>query len=634
MHLRQTGFSLGKRRVLAASLALLSVSVSALIPVGAAPVPAATPAAKKPLKAGPRNAEAAPATPAAAASPHAPEYADAWPSEFRPAPADLQLKPDDARKAEALAAFSKGLLAEDNADSDGMLEGYRRAVELDPGYAELAVKVAYELARRNDVSGAIQVLKDSIKAAPKEPLGYIYLSQLYSHYLKKPDIAAGYSEQALTLAPENFKSHLAAYELYDSSGQKAKADAVIARALKVETKDVRYWTDLGEFLQKIYLKDDGTCTPEELKRMNGVYERLAALAPDDAVILSKIADYYVLSKQVKEAIPRYLAVLKNNPDGDEPTVRNVREKLARSLIFTGQRDEAIEVLEALVKQNPQRFDTYELLGELYEQNGDIDKAVERYEHSLPLDTSEPRNHLRLADMLRQAKKYDKAIEMLQRARTKFPDLPFITYGLALAYTQAKRFEEALASFAEAKTDAEKRNEELLNAGFYFNYGAAAEQAGKLDKAAELLKQSIDLDPNAAEAYNYLGYMWVDRGQRLEEAGALIKKALELEPEKGAYLDSLGWFYFKRGDAEKAIPELLRAQENIVREEKHDDPTVLDHIGDAYSKLGKTPEALTYWQRAVAIEQEDKALSARIAEKIESAKQKVTSGPAPVEPKKD
>jgi len=31
-----------------------------------------------------------------------------------------------------------------------------------------------------------------------------------------------------------------------------------------------------------------------------------------------------------------------------------------------------------------------------------------------------------------------------------------------------------------------------------------------DKAAELFRESIRLDPeNAAEAYNYMGYMWVE-----------------------------------------------------------------------------------------------------------------------------
>ncbi|MEA3210543.1 MAG: hypothetical protein QOE70_3600 [Chthoniobacter sp.] len=599
-------------------------------PIPESPEPPAVAAPAKSEVAPPRSLKGAPPVPSQKGPP---EFADAWPSEYRPPAADLQLKSEDTRKAEALAAFSKGLLAEDNADQDGMLEGYRRALEFDPGYAELAVKVAYELARRNDVSAGIQVLKDAIKAAPKEPLPYIYLSQLYSNQLKKPDLALTLAEQALALAPDNFKSYLALYELHNSTGQKAKAEAILARAAKSETKDTRFWIELGEFYQKTYLKDDGSCTPEELQRMNAVYEKLGALSRDDPAILGKIADYYVLSKQVKEAIPRYLEILQMRPDADDPPLGNVREKLARSLIFTGQRAEAIAILEEIVKQTPSRFDTYELLGELYEQQGDLDRAMQHYEHSLLLDSSLPQNHMRLADLLRQAKKYDKAIEMLQKARKKFPDLPYITYGLALSLSQAKRHEESLAAFAQAQADAENRNEELLNASFFFTYGAAAEQAGQFDKAAELLKQSIELDPNSAQAYNYLGYMWVDRGEHLEEAGALIKKAVELDPDNGAFLDSLGWFFFKRGDSERALKELLRAQENILREDKKDDAVVLDHIADTYSKLGKTAEALGYWQKAIALEPDDQKLTTRITEKIEAAKQKVTSGAPMPEPGK-
>lgn len=637
MHSRRTGFSL--EWVLC--LALLSGSIGAAPPAAApkvAPQKAPPPAARKPAPGTPKRPPETGGTPASAKAPSTPAvpdpvaFADAWPSEVRPTAPDLEVKDADARKAEALTAFALGLLAEENSDQEAMLRHYRRALELDPGYTELAVKVAFELVKQRDPSGALQILKDAIKATPGDPLPYIYASQIYTE-LKKPDLALSYAEKALEIAPNNFKSYVAVYEIHERSGQKAKADAVLARAAKADTKDTQFWVDLGELLQKLYLKEDGTAAPEDQKRMNAVYQRLSDFNSTDPGVLVRIADYYARSRQVKEAIPRYLAILSLPPKDDDVRLENVREKLARSLLAIGQPDEAINVLELMLKQAPERFDTYELLGELYEQKGDIERAMQNYEHSLKLDTTEPRNHLRFADFLRQQKMYERAVETLQKAREKFPDLPYVTYGLALTLSRARQHDEALASFAEAEADAQKRNEEMLNADFYFNYGAAAEQAGKMERAAELLKQCIELEPNAAQAYNYLGYMWVDRGERLEEAGALIKKALELDPDNGAYLDSFGWYLFKRGDYEKALRELLRAQENILREEKRDDAVVLEHIADTYSKLGKTPEALTFWQKALALEQEDKALITRITEKIDASKQKVTSGAPMPEPAK-
>ena len=369
--------------------------------------------------------------------------------------------------------------------------------------------------------------------------------------------------------------------------------------------------------------------------MNTVYRKAGELGASDVVTLTKVGDYFVLSKQVKEAIPYYLSILKLPPGPNDPPLNNVRDKLARCLLVdvqredTGQREQAIGYLEDIIKDSPLRFETYELLGELYEQKGDLDKALTNYEHSLLLDASDAKNHLRLADLLIRAKRYDRAVEIMQAARKRFPDAPYVTYSLAIALSQAKRHPEAMAAFSDAQAQAEVSREEMLTAGFFFSYGAAAEQAQLFDKAAELLKRSLELDPNNAQTLNYLGYMWVDRNEHLEEAGEMIKKAVSMDPEKGEYLDSLGWYYYMKGDTDQAIAQLLRAQESILREDKKDDPTVLEHIGDVYSKAGKSAEALSYWQKSLALDQENK----KVAEKIEAAKQKVTSGaPMPVPPK--
>ncbi len=633
--LRPAGLRRWRRTFLLAACAAVALPVSAA-PSSAKTARLAASAPKFKRKEAPAKSAAEPASAVGIG-----EFADAYPSEIRRTPADLVLKAENERKAGAFSAFAQGLLAEDERDQDKMLEGYRKTLEFDPGYAELAVKVAYELARRNNPSEGVQILKDAIKAAPKEPLPYIYLSQLYARYLKKPDLAEKYAQEAVALAPANFAAYLALYELHVGNGQNKKAEQVLERATKVDTKEAKFWIQLGNLYRRLYLKEDGSCTPEELKKMNAVHLKAAELGPTDAAIVTEVADYFVLSKQVKEAIPYYLAVLALPQEAGDPQVVNVRDKLARSLIVTDQRDAAISVLEQIIKDNSLRFETYELLGELYEQRAEseriagdtakadvsLQRALDHYQHTLLLDASQPRNHLRLAELMIRMKQPGKAVETMQAANEKFPDVPAIKYILAIALSQAKRHTDALAAFAEAKVDAEASHEELLNADFYFNYGAAAEQAGLLDKAADLLKQSIELDASIAKAYNYLGYMWADRGEHLEEAGGFIKKANELDPDNGAYLDSLGWYYLKKGEPEKALKELLHAAENIRREEKKDDAVVLDHIGDAYARLGKTAEAMEYWKKAAAIGLDDKKTAEKIAEKIDEAKQKLAKGDA-------
>jgi tetratricopeptide (TPR) repeat protein len=539
---------------------------------------------------------------------------------FEDLPQDLQLTREASRKADALASFTLGFAAENEADNETALREYRRVLDLDPGYTELAIKVAYEYARLGDVSEGINVLKDSIKAAPRDATAHLYLSQLYAKYLKKPDVALRYASRAMELDPKNFAAYLALFEIYSETGQKDKAEKVLSKASDLKNDDPYFWLKLGEIYCEQLLKEDGSSAPRDLARLNAIFAKAVKLADGDVDVLVGVADYYVVSNQIPEAIPLYLSVLKNSSDPNNPELGEIRDKLARSLLANGQREKAIDVLEQMLKINPLRAETYEFLGQIYEQQGAMEKALEAYQQTLLLAPSQPLNYLRIADMQLNVRRPEKAVETLREARKRFPDIPQVTYSLAFALSQSGDHAGAMTTFEEALKEAEVLQSEMLNGNFFFNYGAAAEQAGLNEKAAELLQKSIELDPqNAARAYNYLGYMWVDRGENLDEAGNLITRALNLEPDNGAYMDSLGWFFYKKGEYQKALKELLRATRHLEEE----DSVVYDHIGDTYAKLKDTAQALAYWEKAVALDKGNQ----KILGKIENAKAIMMAKPA-------
>ena len=548
--------------------------------------------------------------------------ADVLPGGDQHAAPDLQLHGDDAAKADALAAFSEAIVAEDNADSDAALADYQKALSLDPGYTELAVKVAFELARRGDPSAGIQVLKDSIKASPKAPLSYLYLSQLYSKYLGKPEVGLRYAQQALDLDPTNFASYIAVYEICQTLGQPRKAVEVLDRAAKLPSTDPQFWLQLGEY----YLKTagDGAIPADQLEKIAAVYRKALALSGNDPITLARVADFYARIHQEKEAIPLYLDALKfsaANPPDDDQSLATIRDSLARCFDATGRTADAISTLRQLIKDNPLRYESYELLCDLYEKTGNTDAALAICQQMILLDQNDFRNCVRVAALLMKEKKVDAAIQVLTDARVKFPTEAQITYSLGLALSEAKRYREALGIFDEASQEASQGQTEMLDAQFYFAYGAAAEQCGDLDKAAGLLKKSIELDPqSAAEAYNYLGYMWVDRGLKLVEAAELIKKALEMDHDNPAFTDSLGWYYFKKGDLKRAVETLKKAASQI----KPEDAVVDEHLGDAYAASSDTADALDLWQRAAAIDKDNK----EIAVKIAGARQKLARQGAP------
>jgi len=546
--------------------------------------------------------------------------------------ADLLLRPEGERKAGALASFVEGRSLEENGEIDKALEAYRKVLNVDPGHSKLASRVAALLIRQDDFPQAIDILKDAIKANPSNAEPYSQLALIYAKYLKKTDEAVDYANQAIALNPRDIEAYQRLCEIELAAGEERKALGTLERATKVDSDDAAFWTRLGKLYAAILFKSDSQPKPDELRRVNDVFKKAAEHADDDPSVLKDVADYYAASQQLKEAIPLYLRVLELQPDD-----ANAREKLASSFILTNQRAKAVEMLEQLIKQHPEKYQPYDLLAQILDDEArslqrakQLDEAkakfarvVANYEQSLLINPNRAGTYLRLAELLLgPIKDPGRAVKILTEARRRFPGAPEIVYYLALAQREAKQIQQAVATFEEALHEAElDQDTEIVNAKFYFNYGATAEQAGLYEKAADLLRKSIALDPaNAAEAYNYLGYMWGDHNMYLDEAEDMIKRALQIEPDNGSYLDSLGWVEFRKGRFDQALADLLRAAKNM----DHEDAVVFEHIGDVYLKLNRVPQALEAWQKALVLDPKNKKLS----EKIDGTKTTISKGLPP------
>lgn len=122
---------------------------------------------------------------------------------------------------------------------------------------------------------------------------------------------------------------------------------------------------------------------------------------------------------------------------------------------------------------------------------------------------------------------------------------------------------------------------VLSPRFYFWYGVALDQIKQTDRAVAKFETCLALDPEFADALNYLAYLWAVRGERLDEALRHVQTALALDPQNAAYLDTLGWVYFQQGRYKEALDFLLQADEI-----RPNDAEVLDHIRQTREKLGQ------------------------------------------------
>jgi len=498
------------------------------------------------------------------------------------------------------------------------LEAYRQVLNVDPGQIELAVRVAALLTRDDDYPSAIDVLKDAVKAHPKAPEPYLELAFIYAKYLKKVDQAIEFANKAIALDPLKIDGYQRLFEIHLTAGDEKRAVETLDRAAKMPSEDPIFWARLGRLYGSVILKPDAKPVPEQIARLNDVFKKAAAKGQNDAAVLKEVGDYFASTQQIKEALPFYLRVLELQPDD-----ANVREKLATGFVLTNQRVRAVETLETIIQEHPEKYQPYELLAQLHDDearallrdnqtdpaNAEFKKAAQNYEQSLLINPNHAATYLRLAELLlAPLKQSERAVSILTEGRRRYPDAPEFAYYLAIALRESKKAKEAVVMFEEALNEAQNAEADFLKPRFYVEYGAAAEEAGLYDKAAELFHKAIAMDPaNAAEPYNYLGYMWAEQNSHLDEAEDAIKRALQLDPDNGAYLDSMAWVQYRQGKYDQALENLKRAIENLPRE----DAVVFEHLGDVYSKLNRVSQALESWQRAKTLDPSNKNLAAKI-----------------------
>jgi Flp pilus assembly protein TadD len=230
---------------------------------------------------------------------------------------------------------------------------------------------------------------------------------------------------------------------------------------------------------------------------------------------------------------------------------------------------------------------------------DILTAQDEAEQSLAVLDQIPRNspyswsaRLRVAANLDALNRTDEAIAQLRDMAAESPKSVSADVQLGDILRNKKRFEEAAVAYDEAikRAAAEGLPDRWT---LFYDRGVSYERSGDWSKAEADLEHALELKPDQPLILNYLGYSWIDKGEKLDQGMKMIEKAVELRPEDGYIVDSLGWAHYRTGDYAGAVQYLERAVELVP-----DDATINDHLGDAYWRSGRHIEARYQWQRAL------------------------------------
>jgi tetratricopeptide (TPR) repeat protein len=528
--------------------------------------------------------------------------------------AEPGLKPDKLGRASALAHYSAALQAEVKGDMKAAFEHYREVMRGDVAEAELVRRATALAVRYGSEAEAEALLVERMKATPDRPGPTLRLVEFLDAY--QATEASSQRADALMIEvmqrfPQDTEVAISGVLRHLVKGRRDQAIQLLKASTDKPGGDAAYWLALANVAQEVWPLGQTELAEEHRQEVNVFYERAlaAALKVKDRARELEVAQYYVLSNQL--GLAKKVCEGMAARDGDL-TARKILYRLYES---EDLQEKAFALLEGIVRDDPKDVTQRRLLAEVLEKRQQFPEAARHLEAAIQVGAGTASDYEKLTNLWLGLQQPDKAITLVTRAIRLFPDTPGFLAQAAMAYAAKQDLPRAIESFAEAERLGAAGGMQSFNHRFYFRFGVVLEQAERYEEAAEQLQRSIEMTPEAESDYqantlNYLGYMWVELGQKLDEAEKLIQQAVKLEPDNAAFIDSLGWLLHKQGKHAEALVELKRA-EGLLKELEPGDAEILEHIAAVQEALGQKAEALATLQRAAALQTPDETVAKRI-----------------------
>ncbi|MDR2405031.1 MAG: tetratricopeptide repeat protein [Deltaproteobacteria bacterium] len=492
----------------------------------------------------------------------------------------------------------------DHKDDQALSHMKQASTELGRPYY-LEMETAKMLARKGRIEESFSFVRKAIEERPDDPEARLFAGYLASVTGQWDEAEKNYLE-ALRIEPNNDEAISFLGAMYAESGRLDEASDAFKRLESMTPTS--YLPDY--FLGRVAHRRGN------IKEAIGYFKRSVVKKPDFVESLVELAMLYEQTGDLKNAEKTYRQIIRY-----QPNIPMAKARLARILIKTGKRAEAINLIEEVsglhqsseeagltiglmfleeglyqqastefaqvLKKNKDNDQARYLLAVSYSESGNDKGAKDLLRKISPQSDEYVDSVLFISSILVKEGKSIEALEILTGARRNNPSSPILLVATG-------RIMEELDHLTQAR-DLYLEGIRLFpdSADVFFSLGAVEDRLGKKDECIKFMQKAVELDPNFADALNYLAYTWAELNTNLKEALTLALKANTLKPDNGYFLDTLAWIYYRMNDISKALPLLERA---VSLSEEN--PVVMEHLGDIYIRLGRGLDARRVYQRAV------------------------------------
>jgi tetratricopeptide (TPR) repeat protein len=559
----------------------------------------------------------------------------------KPPPADPDSEPLSAEevaaeyRAAARAAYARGVFLDARGDLLGALHEYGQAVRLTPRDGEIRTVYAQRLVDAGRFADAAAFLRGAAErygitaperlllaqidflsgrtdAARKGALAALAADSTLADawelrgrlelQAEGPRAALASLERAALLGARGTELDLLRAECHRRLGDEAAAEGLLRSILAVQPERLDARRQLADLLRATGRRDEALQLLRDAR----------AADPDDPEAVEAALEAHIEANDLEGAAAMLAPYHRAGVLG--PRLAYLYGRVLLQLDRPAAADSVLRPLAALDGAHGVEL----LLGDIAVRLGQPQTARDHYRRAMEQrpDDCAPAASLALLEVQQRRRGADStAVAAATAATTAAIDAALATAEraatdddyrchllLGLAYSAARRFDAALPHL-EATHRLDPDNGDAM-----FNLAMAHQELGHYDAALGLARTLLGREPDNAAAMNFVGYALAERGRELPESERLIRAALDRDPDNGYYVDSLGWVLYQKGDYAAAATELERA----VRLTNERDPIILEHLGDAYVRIGRLAEAHRAYVQSRALDPDRPPIAEKIA----------------------
>jgi tetratricopeptide (TPR) repeat protein len=490
--------------------------------------------------------------------------------------------------------FKAGVTEQSAGRHSAALEAYRKAAQVDGGYAELSFRMA-DCHRSLGQLDAARTLYT--RARDLDTLRFRADSRI-NDIIRQETVGRDHQGICLADAEKTFEES-------ERSRQRISGDALFYEHVHLRPR--------GNFLLAKTVRGQMPSLPAATEPELPACAALIALTELDEARMTA-------AMMAMTARPPFI----NQSDHRERQARR-SEQLGRfRASLTNAFDRARLMYEAALNRSPDDWQLRDNFATLLMEQGAFASAAALWREVLARmpagSLSAAETNLKLGEALGRLGRLDEAMGHFREAAKGWRDVPDIHRGMAEVLTLQQRYDEAAAEFSRAIRlnpnhlpainglgQVKFRTNDFAGASAEFeralaiepsailclNLGSALERQGRMEEAVESFRRAVQFNPQDAHATLRLEAAMARADvARDDDAGAVqhYRRALQAERDTGLTLELAALLATSRNDRVRNGPEAIALAESLCRPPATASAPVFDVLAAAYAAAGRFPEA--------------------------------------------